>query len=183
MSNEARIKLSVRDGILEIEGSEKFVSEQADAFREVVASLLQQPRESNGGGARLQTGTSDGAGSYRNVATASSLSEYETVFVMADGKIQILKGIPGNGKAGKTMNAALLCLFANELQGNTEVGFDTIRDLCQAHGFLDSSNFSATLKEAKEHLIITGTSRRLSAKLTVPGRKEAQRLAEGLKTA
>ncbi len=180
MSGEARIKLSIRDGVLEIEGSEAFVSAQAEAFRDVVASLLHRPHD---GGADNQSRVASQQESAGGQTHAGALSDYDSVFVMADGKVQILQGIPGNGKAGKTMNAALLCLYANELQGNTEVGFDTIRDLCQAHGFLDGSNFAATLKDAKEYLIVTGSSRRLMAKLTVPGRKEAQRLADGLKTA
>lgn len=90
--------------------------------------------------------------------------------------------LPGKSTAEKMVSAALLLTYANFLQGVESTSLDAIRDVCKAHGCLDSSNFSKRLHAEKDAFIFGGTPRKQTVKLTVPGRRRAEQMARELNT-
>jgi hypothetical protein len=179
----ARFTFSATDGRLEVVGSEDFVSKHLEAFGDVLRTLLQRSEKPMHRGQDMANSLDAppaAVGSKSDVSSAGSLDNYQNLFAIADDKIQITKDIPGSSKPEKTINAALLCLFGNSLRGTDELGFDTIRDVCQAHSCLDSPNFARTLKAAKEYLICSGSSRKQIAKLSHPGKRQAEKMAKEL---
>lgn len=176
----AKVHISLRDGILELQGSEEFVASQLKFLEPLIKdSFKASPAQSN-----APSNTSGNDSSPSNSAPgggAQGLSSYDTVFADADGKVQILKTLPGSNKATKTINGALLLAFANSLKGSETTPYSDVRDLCSAHACLDSGNFSKTMKAQKEHFIVTGTGSGQTIRLTIPGKKKAKELADGLK--
>jgi len=174
---QAKVHISLRDGVLELQGSESFVSSQLqfleplirESFK-AVPSIL--PQSSN-----TEPAPNNGVASNEN----SELSNFDTLFADADGKVQILKTLPGSNKATKTVNAALLLAFANTLKGIDSTPYSDVRDLCSSHACLDSGNFSKQMKSQKELFIVSGSGSAQTIKLTVPGKKKAIELASGIK--
>jgi len=175
---QAKVQISLRDGILELQGSEKFVSAQLAILQPLIDSAFKNPpapQQFTVSSANQTTSQSSPTGD-----NASGLSAYENIFAEADGKIQILKTLPGGKKANKTVNGALLLAFANTLIGNSTTPYGDVRDLCSSHACLDSGNFSKTMKGQKELFIISGSGSSQTIKLTVPGKKRAEELAKQL---
>jgi len=176
-SGSARVKFSFSEGLLEVEGSEGFVAAQLQKLEPILEKYLSQPAPNN----QKPNGRDTTPKNAQNDINGG-LSDYENLFALADGKIQILKDIPGGNKSSKTVNVALLLGFANQLQGINSVGYSTIRDLCAAHACLDSANFSKSLKDQKELFLISGSSGSQSVTLTAPGKRKASELANSLRS-
>lgn len=177
MADSARVKFSFAEGLLEVEGSETFVSTQLERLQPILDRYLSHSPN--------LAATAPVAPSARQLTAAAQvgeLSDYENVFALADGKIQILKNIPGANKAQKTVNVALLLAFANQLQGINSVNYSTIRDVCSVHACLDGGNFSKTLKSEKELFLVSGSGSAQAIALTVPGKRKAAELANSLKS-
>jgi hypothetical protein len=174
-SNSARVKFSLVDGLIEIEGSEKFVAEQLTKFEPLMTRILQ-----SGSTPPNPTGTQTSKKKDATSPDASGFEAYENLYAMADGKVQILKDLPGANKSQKTVNAALLLAYANQLQGASSTTYEAVRTLCLAHACLDSANFSSAIKGEKAYFIISGTSGSQSIALTVPGKKKATEIANSL---
>ena len=178
MSQEqAKVHISLRDGVLELQGNEEFVSSQLQflepLIRESFKGLPAVPCQQNDG---ALPATSDLSGN-----APAGLSNYDFLFADADGKVQILKTLPGASKSSKSINAAFLLTFANTLKGLDATPYSDVRDLCSSHGCLDSGNFSSQMKSQKEYFIISGSGNAQTIKLTIPGKKKAKELADGLK--
>jgi len=175
---QAKVHISLRDGVLELQGSESFVSSQLqfleplirESFK-VVPPAPSQPSNDVSQPANVQVPGN----------ATSGLSDYDTLFADADGKVQILKNLPGSNKAAKTLNAALLLAYANTLKGIDATPYSDVRDLCSSHACLDSGNFSKQMKSQKEFFIVLGSGNAQTIKLTVPGKKKAKDLADGIK--
>lgn len=180
-----RFALSIPNGQFEVTGSEEFVDKQVERFESLIRTLLDRSQGEGSADGSRGNGAIDGnpvPPNGRGGDAASALTSLENVFALADDKIQILKDLPGSGKAQKTVNAALLTTYANTLRGADEVSFDTIREMCEAHGCLDSGNFAKTISSEKELFIVGGSERKKTARLTVPGRRKAEQLARDLNT-
>lgn len=172
----AKIKFSITDGLVEIEGSEAFVGQQLTKLEPLITKILQSNTTHASNPPAIQQKPKD------SQTDAEGLDQYQNVFALADGKVQILKDLPGNGKAQKTVNAALLLAYANTLQGINTIAYEAVRSLCSAHACLDSNNFSKTMKAEKEYFIITGNGGAQSISLTVPGKRKALEVANSLNT-
>ena len=177
MDNEAKVSISLREGKIEICGSESFVKEQLDRFKELIDGKLSAlpamplppmtpPPANSSTGASLQNPPQG--------------STYPNVIAIEEDDIRILKAIPGKTKAEKTVNAALLYLIGIELKGQSSATFSKIRDICKHHSCLDAPNFSKAIKGAKELFIVSGSGKSQTAKLTHPGSKKANQLATDL---
>jgi len=181
-SNEARFHLSIRDGIFEITGSEEFVSEQINGFKDAIlntltrrtvdtiplaASPVSPPPQ-----LQLEKPTEE------EPSFGSPLDTYNRVLHMEGEQVRVLKRIPGGTLAKKTVNAALVYLWGKRSLGITEVPMQEIRQLCQEQSCLDPSNFAGILKNAKEFILLDGKkgSSAKTCKLTIPGMEEAEKL-------
>jgi len=177
---DARMKVSFQEGLFEIEGSELFVAEQAekfgDAIREAVAGM---PRIDRAMPARTVPTTAESD----EFEDGSSSMEYADVFELHDGKVQILKDLPGASSREKTVNAGVICAFAKDGVGSSTVTFNEIRQICRDHSCLDSPNFSTALKkDGKEYFVFSGGGKSQALKLSVPGRRRANELMTSMRS-
>jgi len=171
----AKVHISLTDGVLQIEGSEKFVAEQLSKLEpHIVRAFDRNPPDNLNG--NKKTDRKGSANEPRNFAA------FDHLFAEANGKIQLLKSPPGNNNAQKMVNAALLLSFANSLLGNATTPSNNIREVCKAHACLDASNFAKRLKDEKELFLLEGTGRSKDLRLTVPGKNKAEELAKSLNT-
>jgi hypothetical protein len=177
---QAKVVISVSEGRMEFEGSEEFVERQMTAYGDLIKESLRSnpvtmkepapsepPREPevkpDGPSARV------------------GLGGYELLFAKnSQGRIQILKELPGSNKSKKMVNAALLLTLANTLDGKSATTFKEIRDLCKAHAALDSDNFAAAIKAELTNFMFEGDGVSKSISFTVPGKKAAEALAATL---
>ncbi|MGG2396773.1 hypothetical protein ACJRW5_07460 [Pseudomonas sp. SH1-B] len=181
-SNEARFHLSIRDGVFEITGSEGFVSEQINSFKEAILDTLTR---------RTVDAPIVGhqpsppcpqllleAPAEEEPASANPSDTYNRVLHMEGDQVRVLKRIPGGTLAKKTVNAALVYLWGKRSLGINEVPMQEIRQLCQEQSCLDASNFAGILKNAKEFILLDGKkgSSSKTCKLTIPGVEEAGKL-------
>ena len=174
----SKVIVSLKDGTIQIEGAEGFVREQLALFMDVIKTHLATLAK----GPLKATGKESPGKEKESPVPSGDLAAYENLFAVADDNIQVLKDLPGASKAEKSVSAALLLSFANELNGTDQTSYEVVRDLCQAHSCLDGTNFSKTLAAEKDAFIVSGTPRKRVIKLTVPGRKRAKALADSLNT-
>jgi hypothetical protein len=172
---DARISVSVREGTIEIEGSESFVIGQMARFESLIQKALEQAGKRPAAGPSKDQKESPSEGS-----KDSSVAEYANLYAVADGKVQITRDLPGTTKAEKSVNAALLLTHANTLLGTDTTSYDAIRNMCSTHGCLDGTNFAKTIRAEKELFIVSGPPKGRVIKLSVPGLKKADVLAARL---
>lgn len=176
MENQrAKISISFKDGLLEINGSEIFVSEQIKIFQEIINKQFLQlpPKEKENNIIYDNKANSNGQ-------VTSNLVDFEHVFTVHEGKIEILKSVSGKNKSEKSVNTALIYLFAKDIMGTTDVPFKEIREACRHQGCLDEANFSSQINSDKEHILVSGKGKSQSAKLSVPGKAFALELIKSL---
>jgi hypothetical protein len=143
---QAKILISVSEGRMEFEGSEEFVERQIGTFGDLIKESLRHAPAATRKPA--STKPVQGASEKDQDGTPSAgLTGYEHLFAKnPQGKIQILKDLPGSTKSKKMVSAALLLTLANTLDGKLATTFKEIRDVCEAHGALDTGNFASTIK-------------------------------------
>lgn len=173
-----RAKFSLADGRIEIEGSEAFVAGQLAKLEPLLVKMFEQGPPPPA----TPTVPSNSAPHPTGKTPIGSFDDYLNVFALADGKVQILKSIPGSGKAGKSMNAALLLAFANELNGVKPTSVDDVKSTCSSHACLDTGNFAKIFKGAngKESFTVSGAGPSQQISLTHPGKTKAKALADSL---
>jgi hypothetical protein len=171
---KARVIVSAREGIIEIEGSEPFVSDQLSRLKAVIGQIVFS-------GAKWRN-AGDGMHQNKfaaNTSTPQGLEKFSNLYSQADGKVRLLKDLPGTNMANKTVNAALLIAHANALMGAEQTTLDMIRSVCKEQACHDSNNFSATLKREKALFVHSGS---LHITLSDAGRERAALLADQLNT-
>ena len=173
MTQSAEIVVSVRDGLIEISGSEDFVRDQLEKFDDLImkhlSSMLNFSQPSIFPSPQPALDQEVQGDAWKSVS-------YHNVIAFEGNKIEILKNIPGKSGAEKAVNAALLYLYAKNVKGQEDALFKEIRELCKGHGCLDSANFASNLKSEKQYFIIGGSGKKQTAKLTQPGKTKAAAL-------
>ncbi|HEX7643389.1 MAG TPA: hypothetical protein VF472_14380 [Burkholderiaceae bacterium] len=177
----ARIFVSIWEGKVEIEGSEEFVASHLVPLQGVI-NEMSQAAEEPAGRAAASSAISATASATTSPAKAqqdpAALERFARLFNVAnDGEIAILKDLPGNNMAHKTVGAALLIGYANSLLGSEHTPLEAIRKVCKDQACHDPNNFSATLKREKEWFQHSGRS---YITLSETGKQMAQNLAEQL---
>jgi hypothetical protein len=178
-----KVLISAADGRIEFEGSEEFVERQLKDFGDVLKEALTAAatpkfnagRSGSGlpaaGSAAGVVGGAAGGG----VATAQTpagegLKGLENLFAEADGRIQILKNLPGSNITEKMILAARLLAYAIWKTGKTTTSFREIGELCKAHGCYDSKNLARRIKGEKSDFVVGGKGKTQYLSLSVPGR-------------
>ena len=180
MENQARVSVSLREGKIEVSGSEVFVNEQLDRFQDLIDGKLAALPAAQPLPSAPPLPTPDGDCASPAAPTEPQENPYPNVIAIEEGQVNILKAIPGGSKAKQMVNATLLYLVGLGLTGETTGDFRKIRELCKHHSCLDSKNFSLRLKEAKQFFIVAGSHKSQTAKLTHPGATKAKALAAEL---
>lgn len=177
MQEQAKVSVSLREGKIEISGSESFVKEQLDRFKDLIDGKLSALPAAP---LSFTAPATSPDGVEIPPSTPTQDNTYPNVIAIEEDEIKILKAIPGNNKAEKTVNVALLCLVGAGIKGDMTVPFSLIRAVCKHHSCLDSSNFSSTMKAEKGLFILSGSGKSQTAKLTHPGTTKAHELAAEL---
>lgn len=173
--DKSSIRINLKDGNFEIEGSEAFVTQTLGVLREII-------RETN----HLVSSSSETEGGpfvtpapHHN---PDNTNPYPKVVDMNGDAITVIKAMPGSSKAEKTVNATLVFLWAKNHKGFDLVPSSEIRDVCKRLSCLDEKNFAAHLKGAKEFFIDQGKqgSPDKRYRLTVPGLSKAEDLLRSL---
>lgn len=174
---EAKARISLAEQTFEFEGTEAFVSAQLEKFSEVIHAGLKSPE------LLPKTSPEPSLPSEKSPSFAvSQSSELHEIFAPTEEGVQILKDIPGESKAEKTINAAKLYLYGlSELKQKDVASFGEIGAVCKLHGFHDAVNLASNLKSDQESFVFGGSGRKQTLKLTFPGKKAAVKLIEALR--
>ena len=169
---EAEVQIDASKGLLIVKGDQAFVSETLEKFR----SVFEKPVA-----AQIQADSQEKLVSPAKPASSGdSLSEYPNLFDVDGENISILVGPPGNNITTQARALILLFLFARHRLGLEPTGADLIKEQCKSHACFDPKNFASHLKSQKSFITVTGSNSALMARLTVPGRKAGEELAQKL---
>jgi hypothetical protein len=178
MTERAKFKYSAQDGILELEGSEEFVSKHFESLVDVVRAMARhimpdQKREAPPGtavqGESSETSAGDGS-------QPESIKNYPKAYSEINGKLKIVREIPGGTKRAQMTNAALLYCYGAGLMGDDQVPSKDIRGVCEEHGCIDGPNFTRIFDDKTVFLSdgVKGGNKQI--KLTFQGRQKAKEL-------
>lgn len=177
MDPKNNASVSVRDGAVEVSGSEEFIAAQLEKLQPWLDKIL------NGVSG---TGTKSLVAKHREAmpttpAAGAANNQFENVLAIEeDGRVNVLQIPASSKKSEQAVATALIYLWGKSQVGALDVPFSEIRDICRHHGCLDESNFASHLKAAKTELIISGSGKSQTARLTVPGQRRALAMIEQL---
>ena len=183
MTERAKFKYSAKEGILELEGSEEFVSKHFESLTDLVRiisrnvvleqkqdSSIQPPGEdSNSPDIKTQL-------SLTSQSQKTSIQNYPEQFSEINGKLKIVSEIPGTTKQTKMKNAAILYCYGSKLLGDEQVNSKDIRTVCEEHGCLDNANFSKVFSDKTIFISDGVKGGNKDVKLTFQGEKTAKEL-------
>lgn len=186
----ASISYCPADGTLKIEGSELFVSQQMDTFREYILASLEAhalmsspiPQITHVKENSSSSGLEGSSKAYAPESVTPS-NPFPRVLDQMNGKLKITTTIKGKNMADRAIKLVLAYLWGKEtLLGEGTAEYKELRDLCEEHGCLDSSNFSTTLNSKRSLILVDGTKGSSSklCKLTYPGRDVAKEVLNEL---
>ena len=171
--SEARIRVSLTDGVLDVELPEKLVLDLAEKFAAVIQTAL-------AGGAQ------HAAARVASVASAPPSPEvaFNDIFAATGTGVQLLRAIPGSTKADRAVNVAKLYLYGLQaLKRRDTAFFAEIGRVCKAHGCFDSKNMASSLKAHQTSFVFGGTGKRQTLRLSAPGMEETAALIARIRAA
>lgn len=179
MTEKAKFRYSAQDGVLELEGSEEFVSKHFESLTDIVRVMARHLAVEQKSEPVVTTGDqplSLGAEAALDNATIESISSYPNVYSEINGKLKIVAEIPGSSKKLQMTNAAILYCYGAALMGDEQVTSKEIRETCEEHGCIDSPNFAKIFDDKTVFLSdgVKGGTKQI--KLTFQGRKKAKEL-------
>jgi hypothetical protein len=177
MSEQARISITVKGNTFEISGPEAFVTAQAEAFRDAIISSFQSGA---GGVEDVTPGGEPPAAAPHHEPNKNAQAKYPNALHIQDNKVQILKPVDGTTLSKKAVGTAVIYLWGRREMGVDNVPFAELRDVCKQHGCLDEGNFSSTMKNAREWIVVEGERGSQTAKLTIPGVQKAETMLKQL---
>ena len=184
-NTDAKLHLSLEDGIFEISGSEAFVSEQIENFKDIILEALKtkERKSVSAVSAEPLSVHSIAPASLTEINSEAGTGEnlFPNVLHFEGKEVTIMKTAPGSSTAKQALNTVLIYLWAKKSVGEEFVPAKVLRDMLKDHSCLDEKNFSANLSKAQEHILIIGKKAGLkSYKLSRPGIMKAKELLESL---
>jgi hypothetical protein len=173
--SEARVWVSVTEGVLEFEGPEHFVAGLVEKFTSVIQTALAgEPPE-----------TTPAVASVNQVASPPEPAPdvaFKDLFAATETGVQILRTLPGSTKAQRAVNLAKLYLYGLQaLKQRDTAFFAEIGRVCRAHGCYDTHNLAAYLKADRASFVFGGTGKRQTLKLSAPGMEGTAALIAGIR--
>jgi len=180
MTEKAKFKYSAHEGMLELEGSEEFITKHFESLTDIVRVIsrhitIEQKTEiisTDISGDQITMETPQ----LSTVTQKENLSSYPKTFSEINGKLKIVSEIPGNSLKSKMVNTAILYCYGSKLLGDDQVSSKEIRLICEEHGCLDSANFATALKDKTIFLSDGVKGGNKDVKLTFQGEKKAKEL-------
>jgi len=179
VTEKAKFRYSAQDGVLELEGSEEFVTKHFESLTDIVrvmARHLTIEPKSEVSPAPSEQSSAIAIPKQAETSETESLATYPSVFSEINGKLKIVAEIPGATKRLQMTNAALLYCYGAALMGDEQVTSKVIREICEEHGCIDSPNFAKIFDDKTVFLSdgVKGGTKQI--KLTFQGRKKAKEL-------
>ena len=176
---EARVRMSLTDGVLEFEGPESFVAGLVEKFTRVIETALAgelSDTHDAASGNNGRNGASDAqpaAASVRDVVASTPNSAdvaLDDIFAATETGVQILRAIPGSTRTERVVNLAKLYLYGLQVLKHRDTArFAEIGRVCKAHGCFDSHNMATYLKGDRLSFVFGGQGKRQTLKLSAPG--------------
>lgn len=183
MNEKAKFKYSASEGVLELEGSEEFVTKHFESLTDMVRVISRHtPIETKTDVVPVAPVSADEANVTLPVNKSAVGNEVETIesypeyFSEINGKLKVVAEIKGSSKKGKMINAALLFCYGSELLGDEQVASKDIRQVCEDHGILDATNFASVFSDKTVFLSDGVKGGNKEVKLTFQGKKKAKEL-------
>lgn len=182
MTEKAKFKYSAQEGVLELEGSEEFVSKHFESLtdliriisRHVVVEQKQEPQTSLAQSNVISTAAEEQVPVQQSAN--SEISYYPAFFSEINGKLKIVADLPGSNGRAKMTNAAILFCYGSKLLGDEQVASKDIRAVCEEHGCLDAPNFSKVFSDKTIFISDGIKGGNKDVKLTFQGEKKAKEL-------
>lgn len=194
MTERAKFKYSAQEGVLELEGSEEFVSEHFESLTDLIRVISrhvvveQQHQENAASSSEPEKDVVIGSEvkedniSQTNQTVADvqkeGIAQYPHFFSEINGNLKIVSEIPGTSGKSKMTNAAILFCYGSKLLGDEMVASKDIRIVCEEHGCLDSANFSKVFNDRTIFLSDGVKGGNKNIKLTFQGEKKARELLD-----
>jgi len=169
--NGAKFVLSIRDGVLEVSGSEDFVARMIEKHAGLLKPAGGPPAPPKKQGGQESATTLDPS------SQQEALETLDKVFAVHKDELKVICDINGRGNAEKMRKASLLLLLGHRLRGLEDVPLESLRQVCRDHGCFDANNFASAIKAMKGQ-VTQGGGRAGTAKLTRPGFNDAMALAK-----
>lgn len=179
-ATNANIEINLNEGNIKISGSEEFVEKNMSQVFDFVKNTYLSFNKSQ----IKQDDTSIKEASQEHfvqeIENHDKLSDDKYIKAGVyhidadDNSISILKKLPGNNKAEKIKNIALIVLYIRK----TKIQGKEIIPLCEKHACYDSTNFSSIFKNEKTNIIRKGSGQTWTIELTRPGEEAALALLE-----
>lgn len=181
---KAKFRYSAIEGVIELEGSESFISSHMETLTDLVRVVSRHapiPTKSEKQ-TTLPLETEEGidSSSTGNGSSQGGIGLHPKIYSQINEKLKIISKVPGSTKREKSINAALLYCYGAELMGDEQVPSSEIRNVCEEHGFLDSTNFSKIFDDNTTFLLDGKKGGNKQVKLTFNGREKAQALIKEL---
>ena len=184
MIEKARFKYSAQEGIIEIEGTEDFVSKHfeslTDLIRVISRHVVVEPKQEHQQAATQPATQGDLMSSDQLVVSAVSaaigINKHPSFFSEINGKLKIVAGMPGDNTKAKMKNAGILFCYGSKLLGDEQVSSKDIKTICEDHGCLDSPNFAKIFTDKTIFISDGVKGGNKDIKLTFLGEQEAVRL-------
>lgn len=180
---DSKSKFLVTDSIIEISGSEDFVSQQIETLRALIMKRLERPvlRKSDTEPRSIiyllpQSSPISNVSVVELRENLPSAGDLENVFITSGQSVSIVADIPGTSTSQRMINLVLIYLYAKLKVGIEEVSFKELRDVCEKYGEVDKTNFSKIINQNRRYFLTSGESKSQFAKLIRPGIKAAESL-------
>jgi hypothetical protein len=186
--SEARVRVSLTEGMIEFEGPEKFVADLVNRFSGVIQTALvgEPPDEAEGADASSDLDEPQPAATSVDAVASPPPSRgdaFNDIFAATETGVQVLRVLPGSNKAVRAVNLAKLYLYGlKALKQRDTAFFAEIAHACRVHGCLDSHNMSASLKAHHASFVFGGRGKRQTVSLSAPGIEETTALIARLRT-
>lgn len=190
MSELTTFRFSATEGVIEIGGSEAFVTNQLADLKELIAELASRsgnPVSVNPAASPMPISAPPtpalpppDAPTASQLEPCSGVAAYPHTFEEMNGTLRVVADIPGDSKKAMMRSAALIYGYGSYMLGREVVSADEIRQVCQDHGCLDSPNFSKVFDDKTVFVVEGVKGGKKSVKLSFQGRKQAKQLIDGI---
>jgi hypothetical protein len=181
MDGQAKFKYSASEGILELEGSEDFVTKHFESITDMVriisrhTNIEQKQKMPSQNAIEVRPSLVDGENT-ESSKSGEPTSHYPKYFSEINGKLKLVAAIPGLNAKSKMTNAALLFCYGSKLLGDEQVSSKEIRAVCEEHGCLDTGNFSKVFSDRTLFISDGAKGGLKEVKLTFQGEEKAKEL-------
>jgi len=180
MTDKAKFRYSAQEGVLELEGTEEFVTQHFESLTDIVrvisrhVSIEQKPEQAQDHQEIISQPESTTVASPETAK--ETIEKYPECFSEINGKLKVVAEITGSSGKAKMLNAALLFCYGSKLLGDETVPSKDIRTVCEEHGILDTKNFSTVFSDKTLFLSDGVKGGNKDVKLTFQGEKKAKEL-------